>query len=163
MNGKMIRDSMHPPGVQVFTIMLAGGILMSVWVWVYLTTGSVTQFSLILLSTAVPAIVMSPVTGALVDRWDRRKAMILSDSGAAFCTLAIAVLLTMNSLEIWHIYIIIAISSASSMQSTPSTMKSKPIPRPGPTPMIFPILSASAPLTAIKGSKTLSAKGPAPI
>ncbi len=128
MNDK-IRDSRGNPGIRVFTIVWAGQFVsligsgltgFALGVWVYLTTGSVTQFSLIMLSTAVPAIAMSPVAGALVDRWDRRKAMILSDSGAALSTLAIAVLLSMNWLEIWHIYIVMAISSTFSSFQWPA-------------------------------------------
>src|SRR5512142_2579964 len=62
-------------------------------IWVYQRTGSVTEFALISLFTTLPAIVFSPMAGALVDRWDRRRAMILSDSGAGACTLTIALLL----------------------------------------------------------------------
>ncbi len=39
-------------------------------VWVYQRAGSVTQFALISLFTALPGIVISPIAGALVDRWD---------------------------------------------------------------------------------------------
>lgn len=81
-------------------------------VWVYLETGSVTQLSLIFVSFAIPRILMSPIAGALVDRWDRRHVMILSDSGAAVSTLMIALLLYSNQLQIWHIYILVGISSA---------------------------------------------------
>lgn len=89
-------------------------------VWVYLNTKSVTQFSIIFLATAVPGILMSPVTGALVDRWDRRKAMIFSDAGAAFCTLAIALLFYTGLLRIWHIYVLMAVSSAFSSFQWPA-------------------------------------------
>ncbi|MBU6998940.1 MAG: MFS transporter [Theionarchaea archaeon] len=81
-------------------------------VWVYLTTGSVTKLSFIMLSTVIPGIIMSPVAGVLVDRWNRRKAMIFSDAGAALSTLAIAVLLYSSRLEIWHMYVFISIGSA---------------------------------------------------
>ena len=47
-------------------------------VWVYQRTGSVTQFSLILLFAMLPSILISPVAGAIVDRWNRRVSMILS-------------------------------------------------------------------------------------
>ena len=40
--------------------------------WVYQLTGSVTQFALILLSGTLPRILLSPLAGALADRWDRR-------------------------------------------------------------------------------------------
>jgi DHA3 family macrolide efflux protein-like MFS transporter len=59
-------------------------------VWVYQRTGSVTQFALISLFTSLPGIVFSPIAGALVDRWDRRWAMLISDAGAGLCTLSVA-------------------------------------------------------------------------
>lgn len=86
-------------------------------VWVYLETGSVTPLALVALFATTPHLVVSPFAGALVDRWDRRKAMIFSDSGAAFCTFVIAVLLYTKNLEVWHIYIIsMANSSFSTFQ-----------------------------------------------
>ncbi|MEH1790841.1 MFS transporter [Nostoc sp.] len=81
-------------------------------IWVYQRTGSVTQFGLILLFAMLPGILISPVAGALIDRWNRRFCMILSDSGAALSTLAIALLLFADKLEIWHIYLASAVSSA---------------------------------------------------
>jgi MFS family permease len=89
-------------------------------VWVYQSTGSVTQFALIALFTALPGIIFSPLAGALVDRWDRRWAMIISDTGAGVCTLAVALLLMVNRLEVWHIYILMAISSTFSAFQWPA-------------------------------------------
>lgn len=89
-------------------------------VWVYQQTGSTTQFALISLSTALPGILMSPVAGALVDRWDRRWAMVLSDSGAGVCTLILALLLHAGRLEVWQIYLLVAISSTFSAFQWPA-------------------------------------------
>src|SRR5574341_260816 len=72
-------------------------------VYVYQDTQSTTLFALSLLAFMLPQIVISPLTGALVDRWDRRKAMIVSDTGAGLCTLIIVVLYLTGKLEIWHI------------------------------------------------------------
>jgi len=80
-------------------------------VWVYQRTGSVTQLALISFFTVAPAVLMSPFAGALVDRWDRRRAMLLSDSGAGVSSLAIALLFYGGRLEIWAIYVVVAISS----------------------------------------------------
>lgn len=81
-------------------------------VWVYQRTGSVTQFALISLFAQLPRIVISPVAGVFVDRWNRRWAMILSDSGSGLGTLAIALLFATGRLEIWHIYLLTAVISA---------------------------------------------------
>lgn len=80
-------------------------------IWVYQHTKSITQFALVSLSIALPIILISPFAGALVDRWNRRWVMILSDLGSGLSTLAIAILLATNQLEIGHIYLATAISA----------------------------------------------------
>ncbi len=80
--------------------------------WVYERTGSVTQFALIGLSAVLPRILLSPLAGVIVDRWDRRRVMILSDTGAGLSTLAIALLMMAGQLELWHIYLATVISAA---------------------------------------------------
>ena len=80
-------------------------------VWVYKTTGSILKLALVLFFTMVPAMIVSPLAGALVDRWDRRKVMILSDVGASIGPLTIALLFMLGALEIWHIYVALTISS----------------------------------------------------
>ena len=83
----------------------------SLGVWVFQKSGSVTQFALIFLLAALPRIVLAPIAGALVDRWNRRTAMLLSDTGAALSTLAIALLLWADRLAIWHIYAATAVGA----------------------------------------------------
>lgn len=81
-------------------------------VWVFQRTGSTTQFALIYLLITLPRLLLSPLAGTLVDRWDRRRIMLLSDTGTALITLAIALLLFADRLEVWHIYLATTISSA---------------------------------------------------
>jgi DHA3 family macrolide efflux protein-like MFS transporter len=115
----------HPPryGIAVFALVWFGQLVsligsglteFALGVWVYQRTGSVTQFALTIFFFTVPRILLSPLAGTLVDRWDRRWAMILSDSGAGLCTLITALLLAANRLEVWHIYLLTATSSAFS-------------------------------------------------
>lgn len=80
-------------------------------VWVYQRTQSVTQFALISFFGVLPGILISPLAGALVDRWDRRWTMIVSDTGSAFCSLFPALLLLFGRLEVWHIYLSIGLTS----------------------------------------------------
>lgn len=89
-------------------------------VWVYQTTGSALQFALIALFSALPRIALSPVAGVLVDRWSRRWAMIIGDSGAGVGTLIIAALFFSGRLEIWHIYVATALSAAFSTLQWPA-------------------------------------------
>ena len=72
----------------------------------------------------VLALVGTPLAGAIVDRRDRRWAMIVSDAGAGCCTLAIALLLSTGRLDIWHIYLLTGISSAFGTVQWPAFMAS---------------------------------------
>src|ERR1700748_3017349 len=51
-------------------------------VWVYQRLGSITKFALVSLCYALPVVLVTPFAGALVDRWNRRRAMLVGDSGA---------------------------------------------------------------------------------
>jgi DHA3 family macrolide efflux protein-like MFS transporter len=80
-------------------------------VWLYQETNSVTLFALSNLCFILPQMLFSPFAGALVDRWDRRWAMILSDSGAGASTLFMALMLYAGRLEIWHVYLAVAVNA----------------------------------------------------
>ncbi|WP_163099941.1 MFS transporter [Peribacillus alkalitolerans] len=102
---------------QLVSVIGSGLTHFALGVWVLKTTGSVTMFSLILLFSTLPAILFSPFAGVIVDRFDRRKVMIISDSIAGVGTLLIFALFKANNLEIWHLYIILSFSSiAGSLQ-----------------------------------------------
>ncbi|WP_143302188.1 MFS transporter, partial [Candidatus Entotheonella palauensis] len=108
-------------GVRIFFVIWLGQLIsligtrltaFALGYWVYEQTGSATQFMLIAVATALPGILMLPLTGTFVDRMDRRLVLMWSDAGAGACTLIIALLLALGQLQIWHIYVLMAISSA---------------------------------------------------
>ncbi|MBN2116036.1 MAG: MFS transporter [Anaerolineales bacterium] len=74
-------------------------------VWVYQTTGEVTSYALIALFTVMTTLLLSPVSGALVDRWNYRNVMLASDAASALTALLIAGLFYTGRLELWHIYV----------------------------------------------------------
>lgn len=81
-------------------------------VWIYQETGSAEAFGLLFFAATVPTVLLSPVAGALVDRWDRRSVLLWSDALAALMTLAIAALLYTDSFRIWHLVLISGLGSA---------------------------------------------------
>jgi len=88
---------------------LAGFVL---GVWVYQQTKSVTAFSLISLFTVLPEIALLPVAGIIVDRFDRRWVMLIGVLGSGLCGVVLAALAIMGQLELWHIYVMLMVSSA---------------------------------------------------
>jgi DHA3 family macrolide efflux protein-like MFS transporter len=80
-------------------------------VWVFERTGLATQFALMGFFSSLPALLFAPFAGALVDRWDRRWAMILSDGGAALVTAVLIGLFLGGNLQFGHLYVAMAVSS----------------------------------------------------
>jgi len=109
---------------QVVSLVGSGLTSFALGVWVFQRTDSITQFALIGLFTVLPRVLLSPLIGPLVDRWDRRWAMILSDTGAGLSTLTIVLLLYGGRLEIWHIYLLAAVSAAFGTVQWPAYMAS---------------------------------------
>jgi DHA3 family macrolide efflux protein-like MFS transporter len=81
-------------------------------IW-YLTvkTESATVLATASLVGLVPHVVLGPIVGTLVDRWNRRLIMIISDGIIALATIVLAVLFALNQVEIWHIYLLMFIRS----------------------------------------------------
>ena len=74
-------------------------------IWAYQQTGQATTVALLGFFGFLPYILLSPVAGVWVDRLDRRKVMILADSGAVIVTVALLVLFFTDSLAVWHLYV----------------------------------------------------------
>lgn len=48
-------------------------------IWAYDQTGSATLLSMIILAASLPGILVTPLAGSVVDRYDRRLVMLLRD------------------------------------------------------------------------------------
>ncbi|HEY5651696.1 MAG TPA: MFS transporter, partial [Acidimicrobiia bacterium] len=114
-----MRSFFQADGVKTFSVVWFGQLVsllgssmtsFGLAIWVYQQTGSATQLALVVMASRVPMLLVSPFAGALVDRWDRRRAMMLSDTGAAVGTLATMLLVITGSLEIWHLYVTLSMS-----------------------------------------------------
>ena len=84
-------------------------------IWAYEQTQSATTLALVAFFYLVPMLVISPVAGALVDRFDRKRMIMASDLASGLTTSAILALYTLGDLHIWHLYI--AATVAGSFQS----------------------------------------------
>ncbi|MFZ2781957.1 MAG: MFS transporter [Rectinemataceae bacterium] len=77
-------------------------------------TGSATLLATATLAGMLPQIVLSPFAGVLVDRWNRRRVMIVADASIALATLVLALLFLTGKIQIWHIYVLMGIRSCGS-------------------------------------------------
>ena len=91
-------------------------------VWLYQVTGSASNFALVALCTVLPQLLISPLAGSLVDRYPRRWMMVLGDSGAALCTLAMAALFFSGPsvVQPWQVFLVTTLSSAFGAVQSPA-------------------------------------------
>lgn len=82
-----------------------------VW-WLTQKTGSATVLATATLAAMLPQILLGPLAGTLVDRWNRRLVMIGADALTALATVVLALLFWSGRIEIWHIYALMFFRSA---------------------------------------------------
>ncbi|GAB3390091.1 MFS transporter [Lysobacter fragariae] len=96
-------------------------------IWVLRTTGSTTRFAMIFIAMAIPALLVSPLAGALVDRWDRRRTMATCEAISAIAMLAMAGLLATGNLALWHIYVGVGVTALANAFLQPAYAASIPL------------------------------------
>ncbi len=105
---------------QLISIIGSGLTGFALSVWMFEQTGQATPIALNALFFNLPRVILSPIAGSVADRYNRRMVLILADTGAALSTLAIAIILFSGNLQIWHIYLTTALSSAFSVFQEPA-------------------------------------------
>lgn len=90
-------------------------------IWSYTQEGSALATGLLMVCSYVPYVLCSIFAGALTDRWDKKKTLLICDAAAALCTLAVLVLLKGNQLQIWHLYVVNAVSGLMNTVQQPAS------------------------------------------
>ena len=83
-------------------------------VWIFERTGSATALTLTLLAGIAPSVIVVLYAGVIVDRFSRKRIMIIADVIAAINSIILLSLIA-GTLEVWHIYLLIAISAPFNM------------------------------------------------
>lgn len=89
-------------------------------IFVFNKTQSAQSYSLIILFSFLPSFILLPFGGVLADRFDRKKMMILGDAGAIIGLLFILLVMLSGNIELWHIYIGVAMSSVFAAIQSPA-------------------------------------------
>jgi MFS family permease len=122
MKGSPMQDNNpRPTGMTAFTIVWLGqvvslfgsamtGFALTIWAWKL--TGSATALALVGFFSFGPTVILSPIAGALVDRWNRKLVMMLSDLAAGLSTVIILLLYLGGYLQIWHLWVAGAFAGA---------------------------------------------------
>jgi DHA3 family macrolide efflux protein-like MFS transporter len=87
----------------------AGGFAL-VW-WLTRETGSAQVLATATMGIIVPMVILGPIAGTYVDRWNRRLTILISDTAIACVSLLLAYLFWTGQMEIWHVYLVIVARS----------------------------------------------------
>lgn len=90
-------------------------------IWAYQQSGSALSTALLTVSSYAPYVVFSLFCGALVDRLDTRRTMLVSDALAACTTVAALVLLQTGRLQITHLYLFNALNGLMNTLQQPAS------------------------------------------
>lgn len=94
---------------QLFSSVGSGMTYFTLTLWVWQKTESATAIALILVFHQLPQVIITLLSGILIDRTSRKQLLIISDTGSAFCTISVGVLAYLGILQLWHIYLIASI------------------------------------------------------
>jgi DHA3 family macrolide efflux protein-like MFS transporter len=111
----------QPTGMTGFTVIWFGQLVsllgsamttFAISIWAWQETGQATALALAGFFGFGPTILLSPFAGAIVDRYNRKLVMMLSDLAAGISTIALLILYTSGNLQIWQIYVANAFAGA---------------------------------------------------
>ena len=112
---------------QFFSILSSTVVGYAVIFWLSIETGSATTLAFAAIATLLPQTLIGIFAGVYVDRWDRKRTMILADSFIAFCTLILAGLFWLDIAQIGYVYVLLACRSVGSAFHMPAMQASVPL------------------------------------
>ncbi len=104
----------QPRGMLGFTIVWIGQLVsvlasnmsgFALSIWMFQKTGSATAMSAMQVSFILPFMLITPFAGVMVDRYNRKLMMMVSDLACVLATIGILVGQATGQLQFWHLYV----------------------------------------------------------
>ncbi len=107
---KKLRPYLLLWSTQAFSALGSGMTGYALVLWLYLRSGSALRTALLSVCSYAPYVVMSIFAGALSDRWNKKRTMLICDLFAALSTVAVFLLIKADALSAWHLYVLNALN-----------------------------------------------------
>ncbi|RHU22914.1 MFS transporter [Parabacteroides sp. TM07-1AC] len=112
---------------QFFSILTSSIVNFAIILWLSFETKSAEVLAFAAIAAMLPQSVLGLFAGIFVDRWKRKRVMIMADSFIAFCTLILAFLFYLDVAKLGHVYILLALRSVGSAFHMPAMQASVPL------------------------------------
>lgn len=90
---------------QIVSVLASGMSQFALTIFMYEKTESATALGLMQVFYITPFLLISPFAGVMVDRYNRKLMMMVSDLGAGLATLGILTVLYFDVWQFWHMYV----------------------------------------------------------
>lgn len=116
---------------QIVSVLASGMTAFAMTIFMWQQTHSATAMGFVQVAYITPFLIMSPIAGVMVDRYNRKLMMMVSDIAGGIATLSLFLLYVSGHLQYWHLYIGVAVSGIGTTFQWPaysaaiSTMVSK--------------------------------------
>ncbi|MDQ0177314.1 MFS transporter [Bacillus chungangensis] len=105
---------------QLISVIGSGLTSFGLGIYVFEQTGKASAMALVTLLAFMPSLLLSPVAGVLVDRYDRRLLMMLGDGLSAIGLIFILICMLSGEVQLWQICVGVTISSIFSSLLAPA-------------------------------------------
>lgn len=106
MKQKQLRPYLMLWSTQTLSALGSGMTSYTLVLWLYLRSGSAFRTALLSVCSYTPYVIMSIFAGALSDRWNKKRIMLVCDLLAALSTVIVFLLIKTDTLNVWHMYIL---------------------------------------------------------
>ena len=112
---------------QFFSTLTSSIVSYAIIFWLSIQTKSAEVLAYSTLASMLPHLILGIFTGVFIDRWNRKKIMILSDLYIAAVTAVMAILFYFGDIHLWVLFILLAFRSIGSAFHGPAMEASVPL------------------------------------
>jgi DHA3 family macrolide efflux protein-like MFS transporter len=111
-------------GGQAFSLFGSRLVQFSLVWWLTKASSSASVLAFASIMAILPQVLFGPFAGTLIDRWNRRIVLMVSDGSIALAVVVLALLYTQGSVQIWHIYAVMFVRSVGGAFQWPAMQAS---------------------------------------
>ena len=105
---------------QIVSVLASGMTTFALTIYMYQQTHSATAMAFVQVAYITPFLLMSPIAGVMVDRYNRKLMMMVSDIASGLATLSVFILFTTGHLQFWYIYVASAVAGVGTTFQWPA-------------------------------------------